>query len=148
MSTDVVFISEPVFFSAAADKHEDYVANDVVKFHHTFSNVNPGFDGWNPTTSIFTCPYDGYYMFLVKIQNSITSTLHFTVYLHMSDGPTHKSVVASTLNTSLSSTMFAIVPCEKGQDVWVAFTATRGRIQDWWSHFNQFSGLLLKTGLE
>ena len=49
---------------------------------------------------------------------------------------------------SFSSTMHVIVPCEQGQTVWVAAGIGGCRVDDTGSHFNQFSGLLIKRGLE
>ena len=57
-----------MFFSVAANRNEDYESGDIVKFHHIIFNMNLGFPGWrNPATNMFTCPYSGYYIFIVTL---------------------------------------------------------------------------------
>ena len=146
-----------MFFSVAADQSEDYDSDDTIKFHHTISNINPGFPGWNPATNMFTCPYDGYYLFMVTIfKYDGLPSYKFNMYakLRMSDGASFKDVVSvynsdsKSANVYYSSTMHAIVPCEASQNVWVVTPTSEIRIHDNVFHHNQFSGLLIKEGLE
>ena len=147
-----------MFFSVAANQAEDYNPDDIIKFHHIFSNVNPGFPGWNPATNMFTCPYSGYYMFIVTLYKSDNDASYdYNIYAHLrrSAGGSYSDVLRlgnfnhNTQGVYFSSTMHAIVPCEQGQTVWVAMTATTSRrIFDNYSNCNQFSGLLIKEGLE
>ena len=145
-----------MFFSVAADREEIYDSEDIIKFHHTFSNVNPGFPGWNPETNMFTCPYDGYYLFMVTLYKADQSSEVYNVgaSLVMSIVGSYKILLRlqnfnyNSASVYFSSTMQAIVPCEQGQNVWVSMTIGDRRIFDSTSHLNQFSGLLIKLGLE
>ena len=115
--------------------------------------MNPGAGGWNSDTNIFTCPMDGYYLFMVTLYKYDGSSL-YNIYamLRMSDGKYGvrlNNYHYDSASVYFSSTMQAIVPCAVGETVWVAITTSGGgRIHDDSSHYNQFSGLLIKEGLE
>ena len=126
--------------------------DDVIMFHQTISNANPG---WDPATSIFTCPYDGYYLFLVTLFKSGNNQFNHYARLSTSTGgdivslQNHREDYASGTHSYFSSTMHAIIPCEQGEDVWVKMDSTTGTIYDVFTiGYNQFSGLLIKQGIE
>ena len=144
-----------MFFSVAADQPEDYNSGDIIKFHHTFSNVNPGFSGWNPDTNIFTCPSSGYYMFTVTLYKSDGSAYNYNYFaaLTMSDAGEvawmdnyRDDDVGGSVH--YSSSMSAIVLCNQGEDVWVKMRSNDVRLYDSFGRYNQFSGLLIREGLE
>ena len=143
-----------MFFSVAAENIEDYNIGDIIKFPHTFSNVNPGFPGWNPATNMFTCPYSGYYMFIVTLYKWDGSLIYnYHAHLTMSDagdvtGIFNYHAFSSDVEVFYSSSMSAIVPCNQGEHVWVEMRSNDVKLVDYSSaHYNQFSGLLIKEGL-
>ena len=144
-----------MFFSVAADRVETYNSGDIIKFPHTFSNVNPGFPGWNPATNMFTCPYSGYYMFVVTLHkdDGSSNSYNYLAVLTMSDaGDVTEMYNYRALSVdgyvTFTSSMSAIVPCNQGQHVWVEMRSDDVRLVDGSNHYNQFSGLLIKEGLE
>ena len=153
--------AEPVFFSVAASQEEPYEQGDIIKFHHVISNVNPGFPGWNPATNQFTCPYDGHYFFMANIYKfdgaNPYNTNNYT-RLRMSGVEDIVELRNERLEERggdmviFSSSMSAIVPCESGQQVWVAMTADTSEgereIHDSFVHRNHFLGMLIREGLD
>ena len=144
-----------MFFSVAADILENYNSGDIIKFPHTFSNVNPGFPGWNPTTNMFTCPYSGYYMFIVTLYKWDGSAYNTNYWAALTMSDTGDVIQLYNLRSEYldgqvwhSSSMSAIVPCNQGEDVWVEMRSDDVRLFDDYYHFNQFSGLLIREGLE
>ena len=149
--------SKHVFFSVAADTQETYEAGDIIKFSHIFSNVNTGFPGWNPPTNQFTCPYDGYYRFTVTLFKSdgYEAVHNFYARLRMSDSTDIMQMRNERYEevngwVMYSSTMSAIVPCQQGKQVWAAISSggTTTLYDCNTCHLNQFSGRLIKVGLE
>ena len=147
--------SSYVFFSVAADDTEDYSIGDIIKFPHTFSNVNPGFPGWNPATNMFTCPYSGYYMFIVNLYkgDDAIHNSNYVAVLTMSDAGdmtqlyNHRALSVDGYVTFTSS-MCAFVLCNQGEHVWVEMRSDDVNLFDSSAHRNQFSGFLIKEGLE
>ena len=144
-----------MFFSVGADREEFYNYGDIIKFHHTFSNVNPGFSGWNPATNMFTCPYSGYYMFIITLYKSDDYTYNYDFFaaLTMSDAGEvtwmdnyHDDYLDA--HVRYSSSMSAIVPCNQGEHVWVKMRSQNVRLYDDFGRYNQFSGWLIREGLE
>ena len=138
-----------VAFSVAADTTETYSNGDVIKFHHVISDVDPGFPGWNPQTSIFYCPYDGYYFFVVKIfrhHEKENNTAYITTSGNANVVSLFNLVTAATA-ANAASTMHTVIPCQTGEAVWVK-AGSDFDLLDNANHINQFSGFLLKAGLE
>ena len=141
-----------MFFLAAADKSEDYQVDDIIKFHQTITNVNPGFPGWNPSTNIFTCPYTGYYFFTVTLfrPEAAANGSNYYAKLRMSHDGSYRNIVtlsnhkASDGSINHSGTVSTIVQCEQGQNVWVAMDSDSIRLYDDYGHYNQFSGILIQ----
>ena len=144
-----------MFFSAAASQSESYIQREVVKFHDTLSDINTyGCGGWDRNTYTLMCPVTGYYLFLVSIRNIGGNNVGgCPVYLWMSQNQEKQRILElyySNWNDARSSitvtgTANVILPCEGGQTVWVE---TRRVCSLGGSNYNQFSGFLLKTGLE
>ena len=150
-----IYLSIPetdfVFFSAVATSIEAYEPGDIIKFHDTIVNVNPGFPGWNPATNMFKCPYDGYYLFIVTLHKAAPAEYnHFarlrsTATSVITELRGYQDNVSGSYSRS-SSTMHAIVACEQGEQVWVEMYLYTASTYGY--RFDQFSGLLIKQGLE
>ena len=141
-----------MFFSVVTTETENYDAGDIINFHEVLADVNPGFPGWNPATNMFTCPYDGYYFFIVTLYKSTTTSYNADARLRSTSTSTiarldnHRQDYQSNLAYShYSSTMQAIVPCGQGEQVWVQMVSSASLSGG--LHRNQFSGRLIKQGL-
>ena len=144
-----------MFFSVGAVDDEDYNNRDIIKFPHTFSNMHPGFPGWNPATNRFTCPYSGYYMFIVTLYKYAGTEYNFNYFavLTMSNAGDvtwiYNWMLGGSSSATYSSSMSAIVPCNQGESVWVEMREDNVRLHDLsFTHYSQFSGLLIKEGLQ
>ena len=153
-----ILVSDPVFFSVASNREVTYNSGDTIHFHHTFSNVNPGFPGWNPATNMFTCPYSGYYMFVATLYRGGGPEYekhNYQAQLTMSEGgdlTRMYNFLSDSHHGSVtySSSMSAIVPCHQAENVWVEMRTFDGVTLNECStcYYNQFSGWLMKEGLE
>ena len=135
------------------DRNEDYSPGDVVQFPATHANEHPETGGWDPDTGIFTCPVPGFYMFAATLYKASstegnynheatlkTSSQGDVAHVYNFQGPQH--------NSRYSSSMFVIVHCEAGEQVWVQIRDHFPIIDDYWSlGSSQFMGLLLSKDL-
>ena len=145
-----------VFFSVATEQTEEYNVDDIITFHHTFSNVNPGTGGWDPDTNIFTCPLDGYYMFLVSlVKRSSDENFSYEgmASLRISDGEGYSHVVKLDYygddevfrGISFVSFMQSILYCSSGQRVWLAMDKSC-YLYGSSDYLSQFSGFIVPQG--
>ena len=102
---------------------------------------------------MFTCPYDGYYLFIVTLHKAVyTENNHFarlrsTATSVMTELHGHRHDYQSgDAYSAFSNTMHAIVACEQAEQVWVEIATTTANIYG--GRRTQFSGLLIKQGLE
>ena len=92
-------------------------------------------------------------MFIVtlhKYDGSTSYNYNYFAALRMSDAGsvTHIYNHRDDGHVIYSSSMSAIVPCNQGEHVWVEMKNDDRRIIDASHHYNQFSGLLIREGLE
>ena len=146
-----------VFFSVATEETEEYNENDIITFHHTFSNVNPGMGGWDSDTNIFTCPLDGYYMFTISLRKGSSSeenNYNCMASLRMSDGEGSSSVVTLDYYTdydlasgiSYTNAMHTIVHCSSEQNIWLAMDNSCSLYGSTY-YESQFSGFHVPQGI-
>ena len=115
--------------------------------------------GWNNNTNKFVCPYTGYYQFVVTLHKGDYPGNRFQ-FNHRADlvVGSKRTVRLTNVHDSdsdlalYSSTISAIVPCTIGQEVylkiWPPSTTSTVRLESDSKHFSQFSGHLLKLGLD
>ena len=125
-------MSEPVGFTARAEEVLTYSQDYIIQFPLTTSN----FGGYyNPASGLFTCPYDGIYMFFSSIRSDETNINCFMnkeeiLLLSMSSAD-----VASRSN-------LVITGCNRGERVWMRELSDNDIIDG--SHSSTFSGFLLE----
>jgi septal ring factor EnvC (AmiA/AmiB activator) len=148
--------SAAAYFSVAANTTETYNYDEAIKFPVTHTNVVPAGStgGWDAANNQFTCPVTGDYMFVVTLWKAENEYNEFTARLtrtslygtdtRITRMLNHKS---SSVNGAIffSSTMQAIVPCAKGEKVWVWVNCGGGcRLYDETAaHYNTFTGFKL-----
>ena len=129
----------------------DHDVGDVIRFTEVIVDVNPGFPGWNPATSVFYCPYDGLYFFTASIIRDWGGD-KFRICLKKSNDTGNVVCISNYVSSeaignelSTSSTMSAVVRCQAAESVWLEMTAYGGYLYDVSSlHYNHFSGWLLR----
>ena len=110
-----------------------------------------GCGGWDQQLYKFMCPVSGYYLFLISINSGgYGSTAGCPVYLWIAENQTSQRMLYSQFYNIYSSVQITaasnvILPCESGQTVWVE-TARVSSLSG--NRYNQFTGYLLKQGLE
>ena len=113
-----------------------------------------GTGGWDPATNIFTCPITGFYHFFLSLYKQ-GGSINYNCWAELMKSAGAGEVVVRLENFNynsagviFTSTAQAIIPCEAGEWVWVRM-GTPCRLYDGSSyHYNQFSGALVRPGVE
>ncbi len=126
-----------------------YNAGDTIRFPHVFSNVG---DGWSEETNTFTCPVTGYYLVTVSLyKNWEVNSNNYQCQADLYQAGSYRLRMDNYDRTpervSYTSSTHAILPCNQGEEIWMRM-GDSCRLYDSSSHLNQFSGLLVKPGLE
>ena len=100
-----------VGFTARHDGSVTYNPDDVIQFPVIMTSYG-GY--YNPDTSIFTCPYDGIYLFFSSLLGDGTNT-----WGHISREGTLLVTMGSNAESSSASNL-AITECLRGRRVWVS----------------------------
>ena len=145
-----------VAFSVVADGEVYYEEGETVRFPVVYTNVNEGGSpAWDPATSQFTVPIDGYYRFTATFFKYWTADSgRVTLMRRDSVGDleiatVHNWAVSYLLEEIESTaTMSVIIPCQAGDVLHLVSVWGGWIIDNNVSHFNQFSGELISEGLE
>ena len=124
-------MTEPVGFTAGTTEKLTYNVDDVIQFPATMSNFGAYY---NPASGLFTCPYDGIYMFFGNIRSD-----HTNVFSGIYKEATHLGRLYSTDVASRSN--LAITGCARGERVWIRQDDNDDIVQNGLA--TTFSGLLL-----
>jgi hypothetical protein len=94
---------------------KDYISNkgQTIVFDSTFVIIG---NHYNTTTGIFTCPFDGYYIFSLFQQHNQAEAIG--AYMLIDGVWKHGFSVNSNDSTSQGGNA-AVLPCLTGQQVWV-----------------------------
>jgi len=140
--------TEPVFFSVAHSSMGAYLPDDVIRFPHVYSNVGGGWDG---NTNRFTCPVSGYYLITVSLYKSSTwsSEPIFNCIADLYKGSDSQTLRFNNYaeDVNFTSSGHTIIPCSEGETVSMVMVTECSLYGDSF-HQSQFSGLLVKQGLE
>ena len=125
-------VAEPVGFTARATETLTYNVDDVIQFPATISN----FGGYyNPASGLFTCPYDGIYMFFSSIRSDDTDII---CYIYKE---TSRLGQIFSLYSSATASNLVITDCSRGERVWVRQDGNNDVIMG--TRASTFSGFLL-----
>ena len=122
-----------VGFTAHVDGSATYNTDDVIQFPAIKTNYG-GY--YNPDTSIFTCPYDGIYLFFSSLLGDGTNT-----WGHITRGSSWL-VGMESKDESSSASNLVITECLRGEKMWVRQHENADDID---GHYpSTFSGYLLQ----
>ena len=124
-------MTEPVGFTAMTTDTLTYNEDDVIEFPLAMSN----FGGYyNPASGLFTCPYDGIYMFFNSIRSDSSDV---DCYMHR-----ESSILLHMFSLrDASRSNLVITRCNRGERVWARQQYDNYVIEG--SHSTMFSGFLL-----
>ena len=97
-------------FTARVSGSVAYNENDVIQFPAVYTSYG-GY--YNPDTSIFTCPYDGIYLFFSSLLGDGTNT-----WGQIMRESSYLVAMGSNAESSSASNM-VITECLRGEKVWV-----------------------------
>ena len=110
----IFFFSEDTYeivaFAANVDGSATYNTNDIIQFSTVLTNYG-GY--YNPDTSIFTCPYDGIYLFFSSLVGDGTNT--WADFMRNSNW----LVCMRSYDESSSASNLVITECLKGEKIWM-----------------------------
>ena len=110
----IFFFSEDTYeivaFAANVDGSATYNTNDIIQFSTVLTNYG-GY--YNPDTSIFTCPYDGIYLFFSSLLGDGTNT-----WAHIMRESSFLLVMGSNAESSSASNL-VITECLRGEKIWI-----------------------------
>ena len=109
----------------------------ILKYDHVVTNWG---GAYQPTTGIFTAPYDGLY----SISCSLMSHPSNYVHLEMMKNSQRISIVFPTSKTYPQASQTLHLILNKGDRIWMQnYNNQNAKIRDWKVH-NVFSGILIK----
>ena len=129
---------EPVGFTAYAKLDRQYTAGELILFDATISNIGYYY---NADTSMFTCPYDGLYIFSIHFNTSSD----YSMYAHIA---LDNQFLTGTYeeNKHGQASAQAVIECIAGQNVWVECSDGSGYMWgDSTYKWSLFSGVLLQA---
>lgn len=126
-----------VTFTAYATAYRDYNTDDVVLFDGLV--VNSEF--YNSTTSIFTCPYSGFYLFAVSVR-VIADPMSVDIKL---DGILLVSALARDDTSNDQGSVLVVTRCDEGQQVWISCRGDGHTMHGGSVRTSSFTGTLLRV---
>ena len=113
----------------------NYQEGDTIEFSNILSNFGNHYD---PSTSTFTCPYNGIYMFTVSFNAHETD---MTAYI-MHEGDAIARAMATSDETWYNhASAFVLVECMGGDEVWIECQKSGGQLYGY-DKSAQFNGYL------
>ncbi|XP_055999785.1 complement C1q-like protein 3 isoform X2 [Ostrea edulis] len=127
-----------VAFTALLSKATTVTAHAVVKYHHVLTNWG---GAYQPTTGVFTAPYNGLYSFSCSLMSHPENHVH----LGIMKSDIGLSVVFSNAKTYPQSSQTLQLLLNKGDKIWIRNNNGRASsIHDRSvSNYNVFSGFLI-----
>ena len=116
-----------------------YSGTVKVDFPVVLSNIG---DGYDPSTSQFTCLVSGVYMFSVAVRcYDSTGVVHIMV----DDVRKVATYADGRSNVNDHSTNMVVVECTQGQKVWIQIHDSARKLYDDVYKYGTFTGILLHT---
>ena len=117
-----------------------YSGTVKVDFPVVLSNIGNGYD---PSTSQFTCLVSGVYMFSVAVMTTIDST--GLVHIMVDDVRKVATYADGRGSHHGHSTNMVVVECTQGQKVWIQIHDSIRKLFDDAFNYGTFTGILLHT---
>ena len=140
-STPPLAQSTPIGFSAYQSSIITYASGDTIAFPYIITNVG---GHYNTTSSEFTCPYNGFYLFSVNIMSDDDEHLRAQI---MQNGVLlatafSDDLPATVYDTHHQATMTVVTECAAGDRVWIE-AEDAGEIHGDSSRVSAFTGVMI-----
>ncbi len=127
-----------------------YTGGATIRFPHVFASIG---GGWDEGTNTFTCPITGYYLVTASLYKTfIVDSYNYECYADLYQAGSMQLRMMNFDRTServsYTSSAHAILPCNQGDEIWMRMGTSCSLFDQLSYNFNQFSGLLVKPGLE
>ena len=126
--------SAPVAFSAYPSITIDYDAGSIVQFDTIVTNIG---NSYNPSFSVFQCPFDGIYLFSLSLETNIGPDMHAGI---IKDGLHLLSSRSDDIN-NIQSSVVVVAECLENETVWVECIDDNQQLQG--GKLSSFSGVLI-----
>ena len=127
--------------TSAEDQYETINAGSIIRFSKVITNIGGAYD---PTTSQFTCPVKGLYVFIITVESGDG---HKTAYAALSvDGTLHLTARAQASSGVFDQgTQAVTVECSIGQKVYVEARLNMEVYDNGIRDYSNFSGWLVQV---
>ena len=110
----------------------------MVLFDGIVVNYGGFYDG---TTSIFTCPFSGFYMFSVSVRAEEEHVINVSITV---DGSHLVSAIAQDGTSYDQASAVVVTRCDEGQNVWITSKNDNRRMEGNSVRYSSFTGTLLR----